>query len=123
MSYDIKGAIPILRIFDIEKAREFYLDFLGFEEDWLHQPEEQPTYRQISRDGLVLHLTEHYADSVPGVRIFIPTGDIEGFHQELHLKSFKFANPGLDTVPWGVEFTVTDPFGNRLTFCKQQSGE
>jgi Glyoxalase superfamily protein len=27
-------AIPILRIFDVTKAREFYLDFLGFRVDW-----------------------------------------------------------------------------------------
>ena len=28
---------PILRIFDIAKAREFYLDFLGFAVDWEHR--------------------------------------------------------------------------------------
>ena len=28
---------PILRMFDIRKAREFYLDFLGFELDFEHR--------------------------------------------------------------------------------------
>ena len=27
---------PILRIFDVAKAKEFYLDFLGFTLDWQH---------------------------------------------------------------------------------------
>ena len=30
----LSPAIPILRIFSVDKAREFYLDFLGFEWDW-----------------------------------------------------------------------------------------
>ncbi|HBO82442.1 MAG TPA: glyoxalase/bleomycin resistance/extradiol dioxygenase family protein, partial [Cupriavidus sp.] len=30
----LSPAIPILRIFSVEKAREFYLDFLGFQVDW-----------------------------------------------------------------------------------------
>lgn len=28
--------IPIFRIFDIELARSFYLDYLGFQIDWQH---------------------------------------------------------------------------------------
>ena len=30
-------AIPVLRIFDETKAREFYIDFLGFSLDWEHR--------------------------------------------------------------------------------------
>src|SRR5476651_1407791 len=30
----LQDAIPILRIFSVEKAKEFYLDFLGFSLDW-----------------------------------------------------------------------------------------
>ena len=29
--------IPILSIFSIEKAREFYLDYAGFHHDWEHR--------------------------------------------------------------------------------------
>ena len=31
---------PILRIFDEEKAKEFYINFLGFRVDWEHRFEE-----------------------------------------------------------------------------------
>lgn len=36
---DIKldPAIPVLRIYDIAKAKEFYVDFLGFAIDWEHR--------------------------------------------------------------------------------------
>src|SRR5579862_8024455 len=62
--------IPILRIFDVAKADEFYLGFLGFTVDWEHRCDESaPLYRQISRDGLILHLSEHHGDGSPGARL------------------------------------------------------
>jgi catechol 2,3-dioxygenase-like lactoylglutathione lyase family enzyme len=51
--------IPILRIFSVEKAREFYLDYLGFHLDWEHRFDDNaPLYMQVSRAGLILHLCE-----------------------------------------------------------------
>jgi hypothetical protein len=32
----LEPAVPILRIFEEEKAKEFYLGFLGFQIDWEH---------------------------------------------------------------------------------------
>jgi hypothetical protein len=62
--------IPILRIFDVAKADEFYLGFLGFGRDWDHRFDDNaPLYRQISRNGLVLHLSEHHGDGSPGARL------------------------------------------------------
>src|SRR5690349_4182951 len=52
---------PILRSFDEAKAREFYVGFLGFKVDWEHRFEpDTPLYMQVSRDGCVLHLSEHH---------------------------------------------------------------
>ncbi len=34
---------PILRIFDEGKAKEFYVEFLGFKVDWKHRFEDRPT--------------------------------------------------------------------------------
>jgi len=36
--------IPILRIFDVAKAKEFYIDWLGFEIEWEHQFEPNTPY-------------------------------------------------------------------------------
>jgi hypothetical protein len=55
-------AVPIVRIFDVPKAHEFYLGFLGFAVDWEHRyGDNSPLYTQISRSGLRLHLSEHEA--------------------------------------------------------------
>ncbi len=62
--------VPILRMFDEAKAKEFYVGFLGFIIDWEHRFEEgAPLYMQVSKDAFVLHLSEHYGDSSPGFRM------------------------------------------------------
>ena len=66
MAIQFDRAVPIFRIFSIDKAREFYLDFLGFKIDWEHRFEPDfPVYMQVSRDGLAIHLSEHHGDGTP----------------------------------------------------------
>ena len=109
---------PILRIFDEVKAREFYVDFLGFTVDWEHRFEEGlPLYMQISKDDCVLHLSEHHGDCCPGAAMRIETSELEAFQEELVAKHYKNARPGIEKMPWGSkDMSVSDPFGNRLTF-------
>lgn len=119
MSARAKRIIPILRIFSVEKAREFYVDYLGFHIDWEHRFEPgMPLYMQVSRDGLVLHLSEHHGDSTPGSKIHIDFERVREFHAELAAKDYKYLRPGLcDDPNWGtVQLNLIDPFGNRLQF-------
>ncbi|QNA87525.1 VOC family protein [Massilia sp. Dwa41.01b] len=113
------GAVtPVLRIFDEAKAREFYVDFLGFAVDWEHRFEPGlPLYLQVARDGCVLHLSEHHGDCCPGAAIRIEVAGIDAYHAELSAKAYGYARPGVEDTPWGTrEMSVKDPFGNRLTF-------
>ena len=109
---------PILRIFDEARAREFYVDYLGFQVEWEHRFEDGlPLYLEVSRGNVRLHLTEHHGDCSPGAAVRIQTDDLEGFHRELHEKDYGFARPGIETMPWGTdEMSIKDPFGNRLVF-------
>lgn len=113
--------IPILRSFDQSKAREFYLGFLGFTVDWEHRFEpDLPLYMQVSRDGILLHLSEHHGDSTPGTHLRIEVTGLRDFHAELSAKRYANNRPGLESPDWGgIEMTVIDPFGNRLTFCER----
>jgi len=62
--------IPILRIFDEAKAREFYVNFVGFNVDWEHRFEPGlPLYMQVSKNGCVLHLSGHHGDCSPGAAL------------------------------------------------------
>lgn len=115
-----ESPIPILRIFSVEKAREFYVDYLGFAWDWEHRfGPDFPLYAQVSRAGLVLHLSEHHGDATPGAAVFIPMAGIAAWHAELAGRPYRYLKPGLNTVDWGRELVLTDPFGNRLRFCER----
>lgn len=109
---------PILRMFDEDKARQFYIDFLGFQVDWEHRFEEDfPLYMQISLNQSIIHLSEHHGDSSPGSTIRIHVEGLEEYHQQLLAQNYKYARPGLETTPWNTrEVSVGDPFGNKLVF-------
>jgi len=93
--------IPILRIFDEAKAREFYVDFLGFKVDWEHRFEPGlPLYMQVSNDGCVLHLSEHHGDCSPGAALRVETSDLDAFHAVLASKRYEYVRPGIEEVPW-----------------------
>ena len=115
-------AVPILRIFDVDKAREFYVGFLGFTVDWEARFDETaPLYLQISRDGLVIHLSEHHGDACPGSTVLVQVGagpgGLEAYHREITAKGYRFMRPGLEVALWNARvMEVTDPFGNRLRF-------
>ena len=111
-------AIPIFRIFDVAKAREFYVNFLGFRVDWEHRFDETaPLYMQVSRDGLLLHLSEHHGDACPGSTAVVQTTGLEAYHREITAKGYRFMRPGIEVAPWNARvMEVIDPFGNRLRF-------
>jgi uncharacterized glyoxalase superfamily protein PhnB len=124
-SIRLAAPIPVFRIFDEAKAREFYVDFLDFKVDWEHRFEEgTPIYMQISRDGCVLHLSEHHGDATPGGAVRIDADGLDELQHALNEKRYKYARPGIQEMPWGTrDMTIKDPFGNRLTFGTRGSGE
>ncbi|VVN71977.1 glyoxalase superfamily protein [Pseudomonas fluorescens] len=111
--------VPILRMFDEIKAREFYLDFLGFSVEFEHRFEaDLPLYLGISRDGLQLHLSEHHGDASPGSTVFVPMHNIERLRDELLAKRYGYGRPEIVQQGWGQVLEVHDPFGNRIRFCQ-----
>ncbi len=120
MTPSFTHTIPILRMFDIRKAREFYLDFLGFKVNFEHRFEpDLPLYMGISLGSVVLHLSEHHGDCAPGARVIIETTGLAVYQAGLLVKRYGHARPGLERQPWGATtMTVTDPFYNWLVFTE-----
>ncbi|MFN3351678.1 glyoxalase superfamily protein [Pseudorhodoplanes sp.] len=118
MSIAFNPAIPIFRIFSVEKAQEFYLDFLAFNLDWEHRFEPDfPVYMQVSRGALVLHLSEHHGDACPGSTAYVRMHGVREYHAELSARNYRFLRPAVESRDWAeAEMTVTDPFGNRIRF-------
>jgi uncharacterized glyoxalase superfamily protein PhnB len=121
MTFHIERVIPVLRIFDLDKAKEFYVDYLGFCVEWEHRFEENtPAYLQIVRDGLTFHLSEHHGDACPGSTVFVWMTGLEAFHAELAAKGYKYLRPGIETTFYGARCVQTvDPFGNRIRFTER----
>jgi uncharacterized glyoxalase superfamily protein PhnB len=110
--------IPILRIFDVDKAKEFYISWLGFKIDWEHQFEPgMPYYFGISKDDIQMHLSEHYGDATPGSKVYIVCNEIKDYCRELQAKNYKYYRPCVEKTFYGaLSMEVTDPFGNKLSF-------
>jgi catechol 2,3-dioxygenase-like lactoylglutathione lyase family enzyme len=118
MTVQFERAVPIFRIFSLDKAREFYVDFLGFKVDWEYCFEPgTPVYMQVSRNGLLIHLSEHHGDGTPGSTAFVHTTGVRELQRELIDKRYRHMRPGIEEQEWGMTtVTVIDPFNNRITF-------
>ncbi|NJS39157.1 MAG: VOC family protein [Rhodobacteraceae bacterium] len=115
----VHQTIPIFRIFDEDKARAFYLGFLGLTLDWEHRfAPDLPLYAQVSRAGLTLHLSAHHGDGTPGSFAFVRMTGIADYHAELLARNYAHMRPGIANQPWGQEMTVIDPFGSTIRFCE-----
>ena len=111
------------RILDEAKAREFYIDYLGFKIEFEHRfNDNAPLFMGISRGDVYLFLSEHHGDGIPGTYVRIDVQGVEELQAELKQKKYKYMNPGLQDQEWGRrELVVYDAFGNRLIFSEELS--
>lgn len=110
-------AIPILFVADLSAACAFYVEWLGFGIDWEFRfDDDYPAYVQISRGGIVLHLSEHVGDNPPGVKCHIEVDDLDALVAEWNVKRSDFVQrPRIE--PWNAKhLRIKDPFGNELGF-------
>lgn len=109
---------PILRSFDEARTRDFYVRYLGFEVLFEHRFEPgMPLYMGLRRGNCELHLSEHHGDASPCASMRIAVDDVDALQAELATRGHPNARPAVQAMPWGTrDMTVTDPFGNRLTF-------
>ena len=122
MSFRTVKVMPVFRIFSVEKAREFYLDYLGFQVDFEHRFDERaPLFMQVSRDGLTLRLSEHYGDGSPGAAVTVHVEGVRALHAELTAKNYGYYRPGLQKTFYGaLQLKLLDPFGNHLMLDELQ---
>ncbi len=115
------AVIPLLRIFDVEKAREFDMGWLGFRVDWEQRHVENfPLYFQVSKDNIRFHLTEHYGYCTPGTPIDDEwASDLAAYQAELAEKDYRYGKRAIIQESWNdVVMHLTNPFGNRLSFAQ-----
>ena len=55
--------------------------------------------------------------------MFVETAGVEAYQRELAAKDYTYMKPGIEPLPWGLQMEVTDPFANRIRFCKRQEAK
>ena len=98
--------VPILHVRDAAVAARWY-EQLGFALESVHRfAPGLPAFATIERGDVTLFLSEHTGDARPGSLVYLRLRDTRGLAARLGAVSTE--------NPWGPDFEVTDPDGNRL---------
>jgi predicted lactoylglutathione lyase len=109
MSHDVENTIPVLRVKNLLRSKEFYRSKLGFQVDWGDSAGD--TICQVSRDGHRIMLTEDDTLGSPGC-VWIGLATDRLFKE--------FADSGVTILagpqnrPWAYEMLLQDLDGNVL---------
>jgi catechol 2,3-dioxygenase-like lactoylglutathione lyase family enzyme len=105
--------VPVLHVADAAAAIAWY-GRLGFTEQWVHRfGPGMPAFVSIARDRARLFLSEHRGDARPDTLVHLYVGDVDAVVAE-------FGRPDGDP-PYGCEFELRDPDGNRLRIRRSES--
>ena len=111
-------AIPVA---DVERAKAFYVDQVGFTLDHDHQVSDDLRFIQLTPPGSACSITigTGITDAAPGsVRgMQVVVADIEAAHAELSTRGVEVSE--IQDLPWGSFVFFPDPDGN--TWAVQQT--
>jgi ribosomal protein S18 acetylase RimI-like enzyme/catechol 2,3-dioxygenase-like lactoylglutathione lyase family enzyme len=120
-----RQAIPVLHVRSAVAAEEFYCGRLGFRRSFAYRPndpEPDPCYMGLARDGACLHVSSFAGDGVAGGVVYLAVDDVDALYAEL-----RGADVRIDLAPtdqtWGNrEMYVRDPDGNAIRFSREGEG-
>jgi predicted enzyme related to lactoylglutathione lyase len=114
----LKKMSPQLRVAHLEHAIEFYTQKLGFSLEFRYED----FYAGILRDGHSIHLkcgdpSTGGGKTTDDLDITFSVENIESLYKELQSKEINIVQP-LRDMPYGREFYIADPDGNRIAFLE-----
>lgn len=122
---DIKIEVVFVPVTDVDRAKRFYVEGLGFHPDHDHTPEEGLRFVQLTPPGSACSIVfgTGVGPNVPagGLDVIMAViDDADAFLAELRGRGIEA--DGVDEQPWGRFVTVADPDGNVLTFQQPPAG-
>lgn len=87
-------AVPILRVSDFDRSIQYYLDRLGFKEDWRFG-----RFGSVSRDDTSLMLSEG-SQGCSGTWLWVAVRDADALYRELLERGADVRHPPTN-YPWG----------------------
>lgn len=105
-----ENSSPILRVEDMDRSLQFYVDKLGFKNAaWAGDD-----FTSVNRDRAGIYLCRG-GQGRGGAWVWIGVEDARKLHDELTARGVAIRMP-LTNHPWALEFQVEDPDGNVLRF-------
>src|ERR1700730_15653448 len=114
MTMQMKLELAIVPITDVDRAKAFYTEKIGFHADHDHQVNENLRFVQLTPPGsacsivLGTGITEMAPGSQKGVQVVVP--DAAAARQ--HLLEHGVEASEVDEQPWGLFVHFADPDGN-----------
>jgi uncharacterized glyoxalase superfamily protein PhnB len=114
-----RRAIPVLRVTSATAAERYYCSGLGVTRRFAYcadEPEPDPCYMGLERDGVILYVSSFLGDGVAGGIATFVVDDVDALPAELLERGV-----AIDVAPtdqsWGIrEMYVQDPDGNSIRF-------
>jgi predicted enzyme related to lactoylglutathione lyase len=111
---DMKLELIIIPVTDVDRAKAFYVDQVGFNADHDHTVDASTRFVQLTPPGSACSiafgtgLTDATPGSVRGMQMVI--ADADAAHSELSARGVNVSD--VDEQPWGRFVSFSDPDGN-----------
>jgi predicted enzyme related to lactoylglutathione lyase len=110
---DWKLELVLVPVSDVDRAKNFYVDQVGFDADHDHQVSEELRFVQLTPPGSGCSIsmgppTGMAPGSLEGLQLVVP--DIEAAHAELSGRGVEVGE--IQDLPWGSFVFFSDPDGN-----------
>jgi catechol 2,3-dioxygenase-like lactoylglutathione lyase family enzyme len=112
---DLKLELVVIPVSDVDRAKAFYVDKIGFVADHDHTVSEDIRFVQLTPPGSACSiafgkgLTEATPGSVEGMQVVVT--DADAAHAELLARGADVSD--VKDLPWGRFVYFSDPDGNR----------
>ena len=112
---DMKLELISVPVSDVDRARDFYVEKIGFNLDHDHQVTDELRFVQLTPPGsgcsisIGTGLSEMAPGSIEGLQMVV--SDIEAAHAELTGRGVETGE--IQDLPWGSFVFFADPDGNR----------
>lgn len=111
---DYKIELIVLPVSDVDRAKEFYADKVGFVVDHDHRVSDQLRFVQLTPPGSACSIAfgEGLVDTPPGSvhGLQIVVADADAAHAELSARGVPVS--AVEDLPWGRFVYFSDPDGN-----------
>ena len=112
---DFKLELVAVPVSDVDRAKAFYTEQVGFNADHDHVVSDEMRFVQLTPPGSAcsIALGEGITDAPPGslVGLQLVVSDIQQAHSELHDRGVEVSE--VQEFPWGLFVFFSDPDGNR----------